>query len=63
MEVAGKYMGIDTSLPASAGLGQGINMSNQQLEQAITSLIKVGYTFEDAMAKLMAGVDLRGLRK
>lgn len=51
MEIAGKY------------IGSGVNMDNKQLEQALNVLIQNGYTFEDAFAKLMSGVDLRSLRK
>ena len=61
MELAGKY--VNQAMPSSRGLGPGVNMSTEQLEKALDSLIGQGYSFEDAFTQLMAGVDLRGLRK
>jgi hypothetical protein len=61
MELAGKYS--NQVMPSSRGPGPGVNMSSEQLEKAIGLLIRQGYTFEDAMVSLMAGTDLRGLRK
>jgi hypothetical protein len=61
MELAGKYIKQRAAVPI--GLGPGQTMSNEQLAIALDALVNKGYTFEDAMVQLMAGVDLRNLRK
>ena len=53
MELAGKYVDLKP-------LGSIANFStNEQLEGAINTLMKQGYTFEEAFGSLMSGQDLR----